>query len=384
MKTLLSFTISFLISINVWSSTDWQESAILVSDHPALQQQVDEVTEEIFQSRLNEVFCRVYNNSYSASHALGISQNAAARIFQHCPNPTRYTLAKVLEKKYYIAFSTPPGLDSWTDFGNRTYIFADQFLNRSKLKSIVLHEMSIATDAKTNMLLSNYLIYRGKEHSQIKGDLQIITLDNLTPQEESLRQAFNWSTWNPIRLAFTALRAFNLERYAETGTFDNSHETCVAEFNHLLKTIKNLPAAPKATGIDLIPELLVEQTSKFNAPKSPEHETAVIEFLTSNKLRLKDIQDKDLSFCQFMSFPLPTGKSLYSFYGSGPRPRLTGGSGGQGGGKVDSQWRKDIEPLTIEFQKTPIPSVKLDQLQEAIQKIKEAHPIPIKLEEKEE
>ncbi|MDG0818163.1 hypothetical protein [Bdellovibrio svalbardensis] len=376
MKLFAALTLLFLSLWN-WSAlatTAWQKTAVPVVEGSDLQKQIDGITVEIFQNSKSKILCGIFNDPVSAVHSLGISLPTAKRIYENCPRSSAEGTAKIMAKKYYVSFLSQNGLDSWTDYGNRTYIFADTSLNREKLKSIIIHEMAIATDAKTNMLLSTYLTYRNKEHSEVSNGLQIITMGNLSAREEALKQAFNSSTWKPVSLTFATLRAFNFEKYLNNEEFNtNSHSSCVAEFKSLLKTIKSIPEVPASEDVDRMAEMIANMTSEASAPKSPEQEKQLIDFLMSQDLQLQDQQDNKMTFCQFMTRPLLTGRSLYSFFGSGPRPRLTGGSGGQGKIILDSQ-KPGAQWLTTEVRKEVSfdkEALKKDQVQEAVEKLKQ-------------
>ncbi len=157
-----------------------------------------------------------------------------------------------------------------------------------------------------------------------------------------MQRAFNWATWKPASATFAALRAFDLEMYvARKKLLIESHSDCVSGFKSLLSQVKKFPATPKLSEVDSMAEAISELTSNKWAPTSTQQELKVIEFLMSSQLQLQDTQGKTMSFCQFMTYPYLIGRSTYNFLATGPRPRLTGGSGGQG--MLLEGWGQDLE-----------------------------------------
>lgn len=373
MKTLLNFLLIVFWSSFAAAEANWKSTAIAVAPDSELQEQIEEVTKEFFASSLHKTLCQVFLNPSSASHSLGISLEVASEIYRQCPEISSNSVAKVLPKKYYLSFNTSLGLDSWTDYDNHTYIFVDESFNKERLRAILLHELAITADAKTNFLFSGYLQYRAKEHSTIQNGIQIITMDDFSEHEKTLQQAFNLATWQPLRLTFTTLRAFNLEKIsAGQRPLNETHSTCSTEFRELLQAIKKLPLQPKSDGLGQIPEMLADATSKHYAPQTSEQEEALLGFLLSENLRLYDAQDNLLTFCQFMTTPLLTGRHLHSFFAAGPRPRLTGGSGGQG------QWRQS-DFKTPSFAIPKVAPLQLDKVQEAVKKLQQKNAPPARL-----
>lgn len=348
-------------SWNVWATSAWQKTAYPVKASAELQAQIDDITAEIFNSPLKSTLCGIYMDPNSASHSLGISLDAAHTIYKGCPGKNSGGTTKIMAKNYYLSFEPSNGLDSWTDYGNRTFIFADATLGRQKLKSIIVHEIAMATDTKTNMLYTTYLMYRNQVPAS-EGQ-QVVVQGELSAQEKSLQQAFNMAGWRPLSMTFATLRAFNIERALNNQKFTtDSHGACVSEFMSIFKTMKSLPEVPTSEQADQIAEMLASAVSKAAAPQSPEHEKQIVDFLMAPNLQLKDHQGHRMSFCQFMTRPMLTSNLTFSFFGSGPRPRLTGGSGGQGGQSSETKW------LTT----TEVPKdLPLDQIQITVSKLKD-------------
>ncbi|WP_415063922.1 hypothetical protein [Bdellovibrio sp.] len=361
-------------SLHAYAENDWKAHSVPVMPDSELQHMIDEITIELFRSPIKEALCTTYMNTYSVYHSLGVSLRAAQQAFSECQEIPRAP-SKILRKQYYLSFVSAPTLDSWTDFGNRTYLFVDDNMTREHLKSMLLHEMAISLDAKTNMLYTTYLTYLASANSNTSGFL-FIDISNLNDYEKTLQAAFNQATWKPISMTFAALRAFNLELAANGTPQLSNHQSCVTSFMEILTKIKTLPAPPKSEGVDQIGELLAETVSNKTTPTSKEHEAQILEFLLSDRLTLKDIQKKEVTFCQFMTQPLLTGRTLYNLFGAGPRPRLTGGSGGQGG---QSSFTSSLQS-NPRFQKPGgVPDLskedlRLQQAIEQLKKIKEGLP----------
>ena len=340
MRKLIGFIVTvctFWGSLS-FSSTNWTENAVVVTPGSDMQKQIDEVTMEIFNYPLE--LCMIYKNASSIYYSLGVSPDAALAIAKNCKQQADAP-AKTLMKHYYISFAKSTGLDSWTDFANNTYIFVDGGLSRQRLKSIILHEIAIATDAKANMLYSTYLgiteMYKAIQKNPNAGGDITVYVDVSTDYQKALQQAFNYASWSPLSRAFATIRAFALEAQAEGRPNPIQNQTqCASTVRAVLQVMKDLPAPPKATGkddVDLVlgfVEDLRNAVDKTQGPKSPEHEEAILNFLLSPQLKLKDINDTQRSFCDFMTRPLLINRSVYSMFGAGPRPRLSGGSGGQG------------------------------------------------------
>lgn len=329
MKLLMMFLISFLWSSHSLSESSWRDQAVLVRPNSPMQKLIDDLVIEIFESPLQKALCTSYMNSSSVAYSLGVSLEAAHLAFKGCAEqPMRPS--KTLKKQYYIALESQSDLDSWTDFGNRTYLFLDQDITREKLKAILIHELGISLDAKANMLYTTYLRYLLSQQ-QVSQGMVVVDVTHLSEDEKKLQGAFNQSTWRPVSLAFATMRAFRLELISQGLPQPSDHSTCVANFLRTFEVVKNLPTPPRSAEVDSISEILAETASLRSAPRSIEEENKMLEDLLSENLKIKDLQGQKRTFCQFMAQPLLTGRTLYNIFGTGPRPRLTGGSGGQGG-----------------------------------------------------
>lgn len=370
MRFLISF-ISLLLSGTAFGNTTWTENAVLIERGSELHTMIDEITLEIFKSPLKNDLCTVYRNPTSVYHSLGVSEKTALAIFKDC-KPVAAAPTKVMSKQYYLSFASEPRLDSWTDYGNRTYIFANEGLTRSHLKSIILHEIAMSTDAKTNMMYTGYLMVRDQERTYTaKNGSRIISIGSLSERERTLQTAFNMAAWGPMSRTFAALRAFQLEMMAEGVSFNfKNHHLCSRIVRETFYKTQYLPEPPKSSGIDSMAEMLAEAFDTHQAPQTREQEQELLNFLLSKDLMLKDSRSDKVTFCQFMTEPLLTSRSLYTFLSAGPRPRLTGGSGGQG--KDDS----DKNSMSLDSAMKMIESrkdlrVENQKLRETIQRLKD-------------
>lgn len=354
-----------------FAETDWTEQSIPVTPGSEMQTQIDNAVIEIFNSPIGQELCGVYKTAQSWYSSVGISPAVAMDFAKRCPSQLDDP-AKSVQKKYYLSFKKHTSLDSWTDFGNNTYIFVNDGLTHQRLKSILLHEIAISTDSKARILYPSYTGLLAASGQRV---------NNSNEYQNTLRQAFNYASWGPISRTFATIRAYEFEAISEgLNPIAEDHEQCTKTVLALLPIVKSLPTPPKAQGQDEVATILsmVEDFEKANdqnvAPKSPEHEKSILQFLLASTLTLKDIDNKKVTFCQFMTHPLLTNRSQYSLMGAGPRPRLTGGSGGQGRSNDESY----IDNVLAEFEqsknKMPSESLQDQQLKNAIEKMKIAIP----------
>jgi hypothetical protein len=299
----------------------------------------------------------VYQNIFSVYHSLGVSESAAKRAFAGCTHSATPP-SKALRKQYYLSFADMPLLDSWTDFGNRTYLFVGAGLTPERLKALILHEIAISIDAKSNILYSTYQMY--------------FSNDPPAKQNEVLKRAFNQATWKPLSMAFAALRAFNVELFSHQQIFKTEHLNCVNSVRKMLERTKTIPSTPRSEGLEDFSEVMAEVMSNKFTPSSEEHEKQILEELLSDQLLVSSERSETVTFCQFMLEPSLTGRSLYNLYGVGPRPRLTGGSGGQGS-LVTSQERllENLNTAKVGQYQTSRNGV---QLQQAVEELKRKVP----------
>ena len=332
-----------------WANLDWMNKAELIKPESDSQKLIDEIAKEIFSGPHHSDLCTVFTDSYNIHFSIGLSQETADEIAQSCPLGNKSTeLSKYFKKSYYFVSEAFANLDSWTDTTNRTYIFTDQELTREKLKSIILHEIAIAIDAKSNMLLTTYWLYKAHAKNHTATTINITMPQNLNDEEEKLKKAFNLSTWSPISLTFATLRAFEFEARNNHSQYIQNHQQCVSKFNEIYSIIKKIPDFQPQDQIKVISDgsnansgdtinaainmlassLINSATNSIsmsNAPTDPNQEYENLDFILNQDLKIVDLNNNTVSFCEFMAQPLIVNRTLYSFFSRGPRPRTTGG-----------------------------------------------------------
>ncbi|WP_413586988.1 hypothetical protein [Bdellovibrio sp. HCB274] len=324
MKILITFLLAFCgYSANIYAASDWKNTAIPVQTSSKFQKQIDKALSQVFMGKLHGTFCLVFQNQESLSHSLGASTPTAAALRQTCPRNTESNAlsTKLDPKVYLISFDGPRDLDSWTDAKNRTFIFVNENLSQQRLKSILLHEISIALDAKYNFTIRDYLRELERREYSPVGNLN------------NLESAFISSMWRPIAQTFSALRAFNVEA-ANNGlnSITLTANSCASRFHQIFKIVRGIsytaPAMTVETMLNNPQELLIARQSEAVAPQNASDEQQLLRELTSPAFQIRDFTGRQVSFCEFMAAPALTSNALGSFTSNGPRPRLTGGSGG--------------------------------------------------------
>lgn len=306
------------------ASFEWMQKAEPVLANSEIQKIIDDVTKELFLGHLKDELCTVFSNAENLSFSMGISTPTAAEITTTCPQKITTAYAKYFQKNYFIVQEPFANLDSWTDTANRTYIFADQGLTREKLKSIILHELVIAVDAKANMLFTTYKTYQALIKNT-KSNIIHVKMSDLSSKEEKLRIAFNFSTWSPISQTFAALRAFEYEAMAENKKFIKNHFECVEKFKQNFAIIRLVPDFPQELDVAEIIDMIASNSSIANKPNDLNAENKNMDFILDPGLKIKDLNGNKVSFCEFMAQPLIINRTLYNFFSRGPRPRTTGG-----------------------------------------------------------
>ncbi len=345
MKSLFfAFFVILSFATSSHAADEWKQSAIQVKASSEFQKQIDQTITQIFMGKLHNTFCQVFQNKDSLEQSLGVSTTVAASLRRSCPQSTetKALSTKLDPKVYLLSFNGPRDLDSWTDARNRTYIFINGKLSQQKLKSILLHEISIALDAKYDFTMKEYskeILRRGY---------------SFVGNQHDLENAFISSMWRPVALAFSALRAFNVEAVNNGRPLTTlSNGSCALRFRQIYKTIQKIPYKTPELTIEAMlyntPELLIARQSEAVAPQSSVEADRLISTLSSAALQMRDFNGRQVSFCEFMAAPALTSNALGSFLSNGPRPRLTGGSGSESG--FTSPEDKNIEAALDEARK---------------------------------
>lgn len=282
--------------------------------------EIEDVTTDIVLNSGFTFFCDLMWSPEATRHLTGLSEPQSLNLYKSCDrhrqtNRFASEITKTFQREYYVAYD-PRGLSpvqSWTTYDNKTVIFVDQNLTRTKLRNILAHELAISVDGKNGMMYGTYLSYQGdsRKHFEIK--------------ERQLQHRFNLATHRQISFAFAAIRA----TVAEQIMLDNikrplvtrDHSACQQAFLSIYNVMKNNPALTTGKGGEGFNEMLA--TSLDNYAETFGMENAIQEILDET-LTLND-QNQEVTFCTYMSRPLFSAKSAYSFMAAGPRPKVTGG-----------------------------------------------------------
>lgn len=320
MKSVL--IIVFFIFMNS-ASASWMESSVLIERNSEMQVHIDNAFLEIFNSPLQISLCNLFGNPQAIYQSLGTSTEGAIKIASVCGNASRGSLSKAFTKQYYVAQDDSQTLDSWTDSSNRTFLFLNKDTKQEQLKRMLLHELAIIVDAKSGMTFPSFSLQTGQRSSA-----------------GTLSSLFNLAQWSPASITFAALRAINVENiFFGKPYITESHNQCSLFFREIFNMVKKMPTPPPELIQTHIVDLLSSTISSNFAPQNSEEQILLLEKILQNGEIINDQNGSSLSFCQYMSRPLLTSSSARSFFAKGPRPRLTGGSGG---GQNNITMEKDI------------------------------------------
>jgi hypothetical protein len=168
-------------------------------------------------------------------------------------------------------------------------------------------------------------------------------------QREMLSDAFNSSHWYPVARSFSAMRAFEFEKlWLSERMQPMTHQECVTNFIILFNKLKSFSThlVHEEQRPSQMASILSDYVSELKKPRTFEQEKVLIESLMSDDLKVESRAHGQLSFCQYMSLPILSSDKRINFMSHGPRPRVTGGSGGQ-----SNSFQLDKGDLTIELQK---------------------------------
>jgi hypothetical protein len=272
---------------------------------------IDRAVEDTFRSPMKNDLCAVYQHPQILAYSVGVTAGAAEKIYRDCPrsNNSALRMPKIFQKQYFIVQDSKNSqkIQSWTSQDNKTFIFLDPNMDYAEFKNVIAHEMAIALDAKANMLLTTYYMYEGASGG--------------SSANKNLRAAFNASTFHAISLTFVTLRALQFEELIkENGSQSNlDHATCSRRFFEIFKLFQDRP--------DLFKEDTNSLYGDFNEilslSNTPSDIYQTLNFILSPSLKMP--KSRGLTFCQYMSSPLFTNKTAFSFSSGGPRPRVGGG-----------------------------------------------------------
>lgn len=338
MKSVL--LIILFSSVVSFASSDLISSSHKVIPGSPVSELIDQVYNEILTSPKNyQIVCQLFQSYADLHYSLGISVELAKQILINCPSRASLEVSKIIRKSYYIVPYDDQSIESWTDQGNRTFLFLGDSTTYNDLKIRLLHELAIQYDAKMNLLFTRYLELE-KPSIEISGEHRKI-----------LNEAFNSSHWYPVARSFSAMRAFEFEKlWLSDSLQPMTHEDCESKFINLFNNLKSFSDQFKLQepSPSQMATIISDYVSELKKPRTQEQEKVLIEFLMSENLKVESRNYGQLSFCQYMSLPILSSDRKMNFMSHGPRPRVTGGSGGQS--SYSNSFQLDKSERTIELQ----------------------------------
>lgn len=311
------------------------ESSIYeIEPNTQIHAEIDRIYEKIFSSHVKEALCKLFPSSNSLAHSLGIGFESAARINKACYVGALKAVSpifvpgsrnsKIFEKRYFLVKSTGKGenIQSWTTYDNKTFLWMFPGITEKDLQNVLAHELAIAMDAKSGILLTSYFEFQNLNSLKTADGTVIVTVPKtLDPRVEKLRRWFNFSLDPAVNLAFKVMRAFNFENYVNgTPSLTSlSHAQCRKVFEKSLKFYLDNEKVFKEP-IDSFWGGWVEVLSHKGDWSSFR---SLVQEIMSDETQMP--HDPMLTFCQYMALPLLTNKSYHSFMSNGPRPRVGGG-----------------------------------------------------------
>lgn len=294
------------------------------------QELIDRAYLQIVRSAISTDFCKMQGTVINLVRDFGLTVDGAKKVVSECSvHPDRAEAAsKHFPKKYFIVPNDGGEFPftSWTTAENKTILFVNEGFTFDTLVNSLTHEFAIALDAKMNMMLTTYYNYENRNVTNA-GGTRVIYIGDLSEHETKVQTAFNKSTYPPIAYTFATLRAFAIEAYAKNREWPNymgSGKQCEAEFRSLYGLAKDHSNWLTSEANGIAGMLMSVGATRW----IPEDEGATLSELLDPNFKIKTRNGK-LSFCQYMTTPLLTNRTLYSFFASGPRPRIGGGWGGQ-------------------------------------------------------
>lgn len=292
------------------------------------QELIDRAYLQIAKSGIAKDFCKMQGSVIRLVRDFGLTVDGAKKVVNECPvHPDGVEAAsKHFPKRYFIVPNEGGEFPftSWTTAENKTILFVNEGFMFETLVNSLTHEFAIALDAKMNMMLTTYYNYENRNVTNA-GGTRVIYIGNLSEHEDKVRTAFNQSTYPPIAYTFATLRAFAVEAYAKNREWPNymdSAKQCEIEFRSLYGLAKEHSSWLTSDANGIAGMLMSVGATHW----IPEDEAATLTDLLSPNFKIKSRNGK-VSFCQYMSSPLLTNRTLYSFFASGPRPRIGGGWG---------------------------------------------------------
>ena len=310
-----------------------------VTEKSEIYPMIEKAYVDIFKSKLNPSLCTSIGDVVNMHITLGLKAEKSFELSNLCKEKNN-SLKKHFSRKYTVISDTDQKIpfDSWTNLSGMTYLIFDQHVSYEKLKLMLVHELAISLDAKSKMFYTTFLRHQNTNKT--------IYVDINDPKVE----AFNYANRDDFFHSFAAIRAGLVEKYFLSEKIPQimSHKECTSEFKKHLDFIRNNKTSDfvkKTTNDTLGPlmDLMNEAGSeKLNEANYEEH----LKIMIDPSLKLEDVNLGQVTFCQYMAYPMFSKQSYYSLFSSGPRPRTGGGwgdeSGGDSGGDASALVEKDL------------------------------------------
>lgn len=315
-----------------------------------LQRWIDQTFAIYFQSpQITNILCYLYSHSLSLHWHGGVSLPQAVGLMNSCALPKdllEYTTrVQSFQKEYVFIFTSDREKYrataairplSWTDMENVTYLFVTPETRFSDLVLSILHEISVQTDSKAQLLPTTHFLNTGV---------------NLSDEEIRLLRL---ASVNSISLTFSALRAFNVEKiFLNELNLDaktvNDELNCQEKFFALFTYVKGIANRYTSSnqGQSMASELywMVAQNMSQEAQEQGfKTDLEAAQHLLTARIRVESgiLFDTEVNFCEYMSSPYLSRFKHRTMSGHGPRPPIVGGSFRDTGGSQDALFERRV------------------------------------------
>lgn len=340
-----------------------------VTPESEMQTLIDSAILDVFRSELGQSLCHNSRDPLYWEKYAGVSHKVSDQLTEHCRSAFSEWLSTShrkkssfpswpfsghMEQKHYFIVPDEQhqfAVQSWTDSQNNTYIFGDSKLSAAELKLIIAHELAMSFDSKNNLDMRAFMYLEGVGPTADDGynyknfDLYNSAIFQISPSPKlapgyvasqnwaqavtiikGMMDILNASSTTNFNQTFAVMRALNVERKLlgnEMLTLTN-HSECVREFKLLFPFISSLKLfSAKNSGADFW-SAYTRQNDENYAPKTDLERQTLIEVMMSSNMVLPI--DSHPVFCEYMATPA-LGGITNNMFTSGPRPRLTGGTG---------------------------------------------------------
>jgi len=336
-----------------------------VGQDSQIQKLIDQAYIEIFRSPLNNRLCAISNKADFWKTYLGVTSTAAEKISSQCgfqlfnqfPRP-KYEIpngfpsfpfhGKLQPKSYFVSWdeNQVSAVQSWTDSANATYLFLDSKTSPDELKMMLAHELAISFDSKNNLNFMAFSYLEGVgptyEFFDYTG-LNIKNANEAIPYIGKLSYALNSLAVQKYVQVTAVMRANNIERLliGQKPITALDPAACKKEFLELLTFFKKFPEKTISENDLSLWESYSKSFDDKYKLKSEEEESQLLDLVFNFQLPLKNQPD----LCLYLATPLLDGVRN-NLFTSGPRPRVTGGTGSSNESVLKSL-STDIDNKTI-------------------------------------